>query len=160
MCVQRSKQFDFGVRICRLNRIDSAIKNFRSVFRRNVYRDLVVRGLRNGADGSDRLKQRLAGNFFRVGQRGFLAADGTNADAHVSVVMTGFNDAFFKHIAFGDRALEIEIGVVDVVAAEKRKSICNVFFRKTVAVQQSFDGDRSIVICHIQRDCSGPVKEL
>lgn len=41
--------------------------------------------------------------------------------------MTGFNDAFFKHIAFGDRALEIEIGVVDVVAAEKRKSICKSF---------------------------------
>ena len=66
MRVQGFKKFDLGVRVRRFNRIDGAVKHFRAVLRSHVYRDLVVRGLRNGADGSDSFKQGFAGNFFGI----------------------------------------------------------------------------------------------
>lgn len=46
MCVQRSKQFVLASVSAASIGSTVQIKNFRSVFRRNVYRDLVVRGLR------------------------------------------------------------------------------------------------------------------
>ena len=98
-------------------------------------------GCANGTHGVGGFAQSKRADVVGVGKSGFVAGNGAHAHALVDAEAARFNNALFQAPAFAAGVLEIQVGVVHLVAQHAAQGGVDHAFVHTVGCQQQLLGN-------------------
>ncbi len=135
------QQFDLGGIIERGNRVVGDVEGLWWLSGAQHRRQALGTRGGDGARRGSRPLQGLQADVVGIGEGGFLAGQGTHADALFDVEAARFDDAFFQAPGFGTLVLEIEVGEIDMVAEQLAEDALQLVRGQAMRAQQGLLGN-------------------
>ncbi|EKY02586.1 hypothetical protein HMPREF9120_02850 [Neisseria sp. oral taxon 020 str. F0370] len=149
------EQGDFGGGVHAADGVGIVVDAADAFFRRRVHGRFAARSADN-AHGLRRAVDGIEVQAVGVGKGGFVARHGAHARALADLEAARFDHAFFEVPAFVGGALAVDVGIIDVVRADKGEAAGEVFGIEAVGGEQvAADGLDGILVRHKDFRCCG-----